>query len=81
MTRSLHVDRFHLGVCYYPEHWPESLWADGQDSAAVEKRIRRAKQVTDYAEISEHPILATPGPVGLRRFSLQTNILQKANRA
>ena len=17
-----------LGVCYYPEHWPESLWAD-----------------------------------------------------
>ncbi|WP_353216735.1 beta-galactosidase [Sandarakinorhabdus sp.] len=18
----------HLGVCYYPEHWPESLWAD-----------------------------------------------------
>lgn len=17
-----------LGVCYYPEHWPESMWAD-----------------------------------------------------
>jgi beta-galactosidase len=28
MTKSLHLDRFRLGVCYYPEHWPEDLWAD-----------------------------------------------------
>lgn len=28
MTKSLHLDRFQLGVCYYPEHWPEELWAD-----------------------------------------------------
>lgn len=28
MTKSLHLDRFQLGVCYYPEHWPQSLWAD-----------------------------------------------------
>jgi beta-galactosidase len=28
MTRSLHLDRLQLGVCYYPEHWPEELWAD-----------------------------------------------------
>ncbi len=28
MTKSLHLDRFQLGVCYYPEHWPEALWAD-----------------------------------------------------
>ncbi|WP_123041105.1 beta-galactosidase [Cohnella candidum] len=22
------TDRFCLGACYYPEHWPEELWAD-----------------------------------------------------
>lgn len=27
MAKSLHVDRLQLGVCYYPEHWPETLWA------------------------------------------------------
>jgi len=28
MTKSLHLNRFQLGVCYYPEHWPPALWAD-----------------------------------------------------
>ncbi|MEN9938730.1 MAG: hypothetical protein RLZZ387_5309 [Chloroflexota bacterium] len=28
MNKSLHLDRAQLGVCYYPEHWPEELWAD-----------------------------------------------------
>ncbi len=26
--KSLELDRFQLGVCYYPEHWPADLWAD-----------------------------------------------------
>ncbi|MBO5486900.1 MAG: beta-galactosidase [Eubacterium sp.] len=26
--RSLHTDHITLGVCYYPEHWEESLWDD-----------------------------------------------------
>ena len=28
MDKSLHLDHMALGVCYYPEHWDESLWAD-----------------------------------------------------
>ncbi|MBC8076221.1 MAG: beta-galactosidase [Chloroflexales bacterium] len=28
MEKSLRLDRFQLGVCYYPEQWPEELWAD-----------------------------------------------------
>ena len=28
MTKSLQLDRLQLGVCYYPEQWPERLWAD-----------------------------------------------------
>ncbi len=26
--KSLNMDKLSLGVCYYPEHWEESLWAD-----------------------------------------------------
>lgn len=28
MSKSLKMDHLTLGVCYYPEHWDESLWAD-----------------------------------------------------
>ncbi|MFD2611719.1 beta-galactosidase [Paenibacillus gansuensis] len=28
MAKSIRNDRLQLGVCYYPEHWPESLWSD-----------------------------------------------------
>ncbi|MBM7570409.1 beta-galactosidase [Aquibacillus albus] len=26
MTKSLKANQLELGVCYYPEHWPEDLW-------------------------------------------------------
>ena len=26
MNRILDGTKFTLGVCYYPEHWPETLW-------------------------------------------------------
>ncbi|MFC3803695.1 beta-galactosidase [Cohnella sp. GCM10012308] len=28
MARSIRMDELRLGVCYYPEHWPEALWED-----------------------------------------------------
>lgn len=28
MKPSLQVEQLKLGVCYYPEHWPEALWDD-----------------------------------------------------
>jgi beta-galactosidase len=28
MTKSVNLGRFHLGVCYYPEHWRPELWDD-----------------------------------------------------
>lgn len=28
MEKSMHLDHMTLGVCYYPEHWDESLWTD-----------------------------------------------------
>lgn len=26
MNRSINLDAFTIGVCYYPEHWPKSMW-------------------------------------------------------
>ncbi|UQZ36605.1 beta-galactosidase [Paenibacillus sp. PK3_47] len=28
MKTPVAAERFELGVCYYPEHWPEEMWAD-----------------------------------------------------
>lgn len=28
MKKLVAADRFELGVCYYPEHWPEEMWED-----------------------------------------------------
>ncbi|MRN55141.1 beta-galactosidase [Paenibacillus monticola] len=28
MNKLVAKEQFELGVCYYPEHWPESMWAD-----------------------------------------------------
>ncbi|CAM3190664.1 beta-galactosidase [Paenibacillus lupini] len=28
MAKSIQMDELTLGVCYYPEHWPEELWED-----------------------------------------------------
>ncbi len=28
MEKSMKLDKLTLGVCYYPEHWPETLWED-----------------------------------------------------
>ncbi len=28
MEHSIQLDHITLGVCYYPEHWPETLWED-----------------------------------------------------
>lgn len=28
MEKSIQFPRLTLGVCYYPEHWPEEIWAD-----------------------------------------------------
>jgi beta-galactosidase len=28
LEKSIKLDKLTIGVCYYPEHWPESLWED-----------------------------------------------------
>jgi len=28
MEKSIKMDKLTLGTCYYPEHWPESMWED-----------------------------------------------------
>ena len=28
MDKTISGEKFDLGVCYYPEQWPEHMWAD-----------------------------------------------------
>lgn len=28
MKKPVATEKFELGVCYYPEHWPENMWED-----------------------------------------------------
>ena len=31
MEKSINIDKLTLGTCYYPEHWPETLWENDLD--------------------------------------------------
>lgn len=31
LEKSIKLDKLTLGVCYYPEHWPDNLWEDDLD--------------------------------------------------
>jgi len=33
--KSIELDKLTLGVCYYPEHWPENLWEDDLERMLV----------------------------------------------
>jgi beta-galactosidase len=28
VDKTIPGEKFDLGVCYYPKHWPEQMWAD-----------------------------------------------------
>ncbi|MDQ0878935.1 beta-galactosidase GanA [Paenibacillus sp. V4I3] len=28
MDKTIPGEKFDLGLCYYPKHWPEQMWAD-----------------------------------------------------
>ena len=47
MQQSMHLDQLTLGVCYYPEHWPEELWAD--DLKRMQQNGIRVIRVAEFA--------------------------------
>jgi beta-galactosidase len=55
MSKTLQLGRFHLGVCYYPEHWPETLWDDdfGRMKAMGFSVVRVAEFAWSLMEPSE----------------------------
>jgi len=46
MNKALHQTP-HLGVCYYPEHWPETMWAD--DAARMVDMGIRTVRIGEFA--------------------------------
>ncbi len=58
MTKSLKLDRLQLGVCYYPEHWPEDswrsrLWSSWAAPPAPSSRAAARLQDIDQAALFE----------------------------
>lgn len=47
MEKSLKLDKITLGVCYYPEHWPESLWEND-----LERMLEHGIEVIRIAEFA-----------------------------
>jgi len=47
MTKQLRLPELTLGVCYYPEHWPEALWKS--DLARMEKLGIRRIRIAEFA--------------------------------
>ncbi len=47
MEKILRSDALELGVCYYPEHWPENLWAE--DMERMKKAGIHTVRVAEFA--------------------------------
>ena len=47
MQKSIDMKRLTLGVCYYPEHWPEELWAD--DLARMKEAGLTVIRIAEFA--------------------------------
>ena len=47
MEKSIRFPRLTLGVCYYPEHWPEEMWAD--DLARMKRYGIEIVRVAEFA--------------------------------
>ena len=47
MKKSIHMDALTLGVCYYPEHWPNTLWEE--DLARMKEAGISVIRVAEFA--------------------------------
>lgn len=70
--RSLHMDHITLGVCYYPEHWPETMW---------EEDIKRMKEcgieVIRIAEFAWNKFEPEEGEYSFEFFDRFMNVVEK----
>lgn len=47
LEKSIQLDKITMGVCYYPEHWPESLWEND-----LERMLAHDIEVVRIAEFA-----------------------------
>ena len=47
MDKILKTDKLKLGVCYYPEHWPENMWEE--DLKRMKKAGIHIVRVAEFA--------------------------------
>jgi len=72
MTTSIQLKSLQLGVCYYPEHWPESLWEDD---------LRRMKEMNlSHIRIAEFAWTIFEPEEGVYQFDLFDRFLELAQQ-
>ncbi|MBM7568538.1 beta-galactosidase [Paenibacillus sacheonensis] len=72
MSKSFRTDAFMLGVCYYPEHWEETLWED--DFRRMREMDMSVIRVGEFAWTIFEPV------EGEFRFDLFERALDAAHR-
>jgi beta-galactosidase len=73
MEKSIHTGKLTLGVCYYPEHWPQEMWADD---------LKRMKAYgIEVARIAEFAWNKFEPSEGTYTFDFFDRFLAEANRA
>ena len=56
MEKSLNISNLTLGTCYYPEHWPETLWQED-----LQRMMKAGIQVIRIAEFAWNKFEPTEG--------------------
>ncbi|WP_201008836.1 beta-galactosidase [Paenibacillus glycanilyticus] len=72
MAKSIQMDELTLGVCYYPEHWPEGLWEDD---------FRRMREMNiSVIRMAEFSWAMLEPQEGVFDFSFFTRVMDLAHR-
>ncbi len=72
MAKSLNFDKITLGVCYYPEHWPEDLW-----ESDLKRMLEHGIEVVRIAEFAWNKFETAEGEFTYDFFD---RFLELANR-
>ncbi|WP_411350089.1 beta-galactosidase [Paenibacillus sp. WLX2291] len=72
MNKSIQLQSLQMGVCYYPEQWPSSLWEDD---------LRRMKEMNmSYIRIAEFAWTVFEPEEGVYQFELFDEVLDLAHK-
>lgn len=74
MDKNINLDQLTLGVCYYPEHWEEDLWASD-----LERMLANGIQVIRIAEFAWNKFEPVEGQFTFEFFDRFMNVVSQTS--